>query len=688
MTGVGTYQLEGDIGVIMIDSPPVNALGIKVRRALDDGFRELAGNDAVRAIVLICEGRTFFAGADITELGKPLVSPDLNDVFEMIESGTKPVVAAIHGTALGGGLELALICHYRVAVPSAKVGLPEVKLGVLPGAGGTQRLPRIVGVEVALDLITSGRPIGAEEAFEVGIIDELAEEGRLREGALAFARRILEENRPVRLVRDRNEKVDAARGKPEIFAAFRKAKAREFRGFKAPENIIKAIEASVELPFEAGLDRERELFRELIDNTQSAAQRYAFFAERETSKIPDVPTDTPILPVKTVGVIGAGTMGGGIAMNFLNAGIPVTLVEMTQAALDRGVSVIRKNYENTARKGRISEAQVEERMALIKPSLSLEDLTSVDLVIEAVFESMPLKKEVFGKLDSIARQGAILASNTSFLDLNEIAGATRRPEWVVGMHFFSPANVMRLLEIVRGEKTSKEVVATAMKLAKQIGKMPVLSRVCEGFIANRLLRPRMVQAEALVLEGPTPAEIDQVMYDYGFAMGPFQMIDLVGLDVLGRGNNERTLRGDLVALDRLGQKKNGGFYDYDENRKATPSPAAAQVIEAFAKAKGITPDGSQTREAILARLLYPIVNEGAKLLEEGIALRASDIDMAAILGYNWPVFTGGPMFWADTVGLPKIVAEMQEMQARYGEAFRPASLLARLAAERKTFTGG
>ena len=686
MTCVARYEVDGEVGLVTIDSPPVNALSSKVRQAIHDGFQELEGNEAVRAIILICEGRTFFAGADIAELGKPVTSPDLKDVMANIENGAKPVIAALHGTALGGGLELALACHYRVAVPTARVGLPEVKLGVLPGGGGTQRLPRIVGVELALDLMTSGRPIGAGEAFEIGIVDELAEQGRLREGAIDFARRILTENRPVRLVRNRNEKIEAARGKPEIFAAFRKAKAREFRGFKAPENIIKAIEASVELPFEAGLARECELFEELVGNIQSAAQRYAFFAERETSKIPDVPADTPTLPVKAVAVIGAGTMGGGITMNFLNAGLPVTLVETSQAALDRGISIIRRNFEATARKGRITPAQVEERMALIEPSLAFEDIAAADLVIEAVFESMPLKKNVFGKLDAIAKQGAILASNTSFLDLNEIARATGRPESVVGMHFFSPANVMRLLEIVRGEQTSKAVIATAMKLAKQIGKVPVLSRVCDGFIANRILKPRMIQAEALVLEGPTPAEIDRVICDYGFAMGPFQMIDLVGLDVLGRDQDERTLRGDLVALDRLGQKKNGGFYDYDNDRRATPSPVAAAVIAAFARANGVAPRGGHTPDSILARLLYPIVNEGAKLLEEGIALRASDIDMAAILGYNWPVFTGGPMFWADTIGLPKIVAEMRDMAAQYGEVFRPAPLLAQLAAEGKSFT--
>ncbi len=686
MSEVATMTIEGEVGVLTIDSPPVNALGIATRRGLDRGFRDFAGNPAIRAIVLICGGRTFFAGADITEFGKPMQEPGLQDVFDIIEDGVKPVVAAIHGTALGGGLELALICHYRVAVPSARLGLPEVHLGLLPGAGGTQRLPRIVGVDAALDLITSGRQLSATQARELGVVDELAGEGRLREDAIAFARRLLAEDRPLLRVRDRQDMIEPARGKPEIFADFRRRNARSFRGFKAPENIIKTIEAAVALPFEEGMKREAELFADLYESTESLAQRHVFFAERQTSKIADVPADTPTLPVRSVGVIGAGTMGGGIAMNFVSAGIPVTLVEMDQAALDRGLSVIRKNYENTAKKGRMTQAQVEACMGLITPALSLDSLAEMDLIVEAVFESMAVKQDIFAKLGRVARPDAILASNTSFLDLDAIAEATTLPERVIGLHFFSPANVMRLLEVVRGARTSKQVVATAMKLARQIGKIAVLSRVCNGFIANRLMAPRMAQSEALVLEGPTPAEIDRVIYDYGFAMGPFQMIDLVGLDVIGRDANVRTLRGDLVARDRLGQKKNGGFYDYDEARKPTPSPVAATIIADFAKSEGVAAGGPQSDADILTRLLYPIVNEGARILEEGIALRAGDIDMAAILGYGWPVYTGGPMFWADTVGLPTIVARLKEMQAAHGDAFAPAHLLETMAAEGKRFS--
>ncbi|MDO7842111.1 3-hydroxyacyl-CoA dehydrogenase NAD-binding domain-containing protein [Sphingomonas immobilis] len=681
MSEAGTYTVEDGIGIITIDSPPVNALGYNTRVALDEGFRKFTADDSVKAIVLICAGRTFFAGADISEFGKPPRGPGLHDVFDIIENGSKPVVAAIHGTALGGGYELALICNYRIAVPSAKVGLPEVNLGLLPGAGGTQRLPRIVGIDKALDIMTTGAPVPAKKALELGMIDALAEEGKLKEDAVAFARTIVDQP-PVR-VRDRQDKVAPSRGKPEIYADFLKKNARAFRGFKAPFNIVKAIEAAAEIEdFDKGMERERELFQELVTSTESAAQRYYFFAERETSKVPDVPSSTPTIPVKTVGVIGAGTMGGGITMNFLNIGVPVTLVEMKQEALDRGVAVIRKNYENTAAKGRMTAEQVEQRMALITPALSIDALAEVDLVIEAVFEEMSVKKDIFGKLDAVCKQGAILASNTSFLDLDEIAAATKRPDWVVGLHFFSPANVMRLLEVVRGEKTSNEVIATAMKLAKQIGKVPVLSRVCNGFIANRIMSQRGRQADALILEGPTPQEVDKAIYDYGFAMGPFQMIDLVGLDVIGRDETERTVRGDLVKQDRLGQKKNGGYYDYDEKRTATPSPVAAELIADFAKFKGIASTGSIPAEDVVARLLYPVVNEGAKVLEENIAIRASDVDVAAILGYNWPVYTGGPMFWADTVGLAKVVAGLEKM------GIEPSKLLKTLAAEGKTFTQG
>ncbi len=688
MSSVGTFTIEDGIGVISIDSPPVNALGIKVRRALDKGFRKFASDDSVKAIVLICGGRTFFAGADISEFGMPPQEPGLHDVFEIIEGGPKPVVAAIHGTALGGGYELALICHYRIAVPSAKVGLPEVNLGLLPGAGGTQRLPRIVGASTALDIIVGGAPIAAKKALEFGMVDALAEEGKLKEDAVAFARKIIAEGKPLQRVRDRQDKVDPDKGNTQLFTDFRKKNARAMRGFKAPENIIKAIEAAVELPFDEGMERERELFHELHDSVESAAQRYYFFAERETAKIPDVPSSTETLSVKRVGVIGAGTMGGGITMNFLNVGVPVTLVEMNQEALDRGLGVIRRNYENTAKKGRMTGEQVEQRMGLITPVVGLDALAEVDLVIEAVFEEMSVKKDIFAKLDGIVKQGAILASNTSFLDLDEIASATTRPEWVIGLHFFSPANVMRLLEVVRGAKTSREVIATAMKLAKQIGKVPVLSRVCNGFIANRVMSQRGRQADAVILEGPIPQDVDKAIYDYGFAMGPFQMIDLVGLDVIGRGENERSVRGDLVQRDRLGQKKNGGYYDYDEARAATPSPVAAAIIADFARYKGIENKGAQSAEDIVARLLYPVVNEGAKLLEEGIAIRASDVDVACILGYNWPVYTGGPMFWADAVGLPKIFAGLRELEKLHGAAFKPSSLLEEKAASGGSFTRG
>lgn len=684
MSKVGDYSIEaGQIGVITIDSPPVNALGLATRTALDAGFRKFAADDAVKAIVLICAGRTFFAGADISEFGTPLAEPDLWQVLDLIEVSAKPVVAAIHGTALGGGLETALACNYRIAVPSAKVGLPEVKLGLLPGAGGTQRLPRIVGVPAALEMITSGNPIPAAKALELGIVDRLSTGASLREDAVAFALEVAAAGKPLPKVRDRNEKLEEARANPALFDEFAARNSRAFRGFPAPGKIIAAVRAAVDTApdFDAGIRRERELFDELMASTESAAQRYYFFAERETARIPDIGKDVVPLPVASVGVIGAGTMGGGITMNFLNAGIPVTLVEMSQEALDRGLGVIRRNYENSAKKGRMTMDAVEQRMALVTPVIGLEHLAQVDLVIEAVFEKMEIKKDIFGKLDTIARPGAILASNTSYLDIDEIASATSRPEAVLGMHFFSPANVMRLLEVVRGAKTAKAVVKTAMDLAKTIGKVPVLSGVCDGFIANRIMKPRGDQADALILSGPTPEEADKALYDYGFAMGQFQMMDLVGLDVTGREEGDRTVQGRLVQLERLGQKKKGGYYDYDENRKASPSPVAAEIIAAFAAEKGIANRGSLPAEEIVARLLYPVVNEGAKVLEEGIALRASDIDVAAVLGYNWPVFTGGPMFWADTVGLDRIVAGLK------AQGIEPARLLAEKAAAGGSFTG-
>ena len=680
MPEIMTYSVENGVAVITINSPPVNALGYDVRSGIVAGFERAWADNEAAAIVLICEGRTFFAGADISEFGKPMREPDLRGVLDVIDSSEKLSVAAIHGTALGGGLETALCCNYRVAVPSAKMGLPEVHLGILPGAGGTQRLPRLIGVEPALEMMTSGKPIGANEALEAGVIDLLADADTLRADAIAYARKLADENAPLRRVRDLDEKLAAARNNPEIFENFRKKNARKFRGFKAPENIIKAVEAAVELPMDEAMTRERDLFMELMMSPESAAQRYVFFAERQTAKVPDVPKDTPTRAINRVGVIGAGTMGGGIAMNFLSAGVPVTLVEQNQEALDRGLAVIRKNYENTAKKGRITRAQVEEVMGLINPTTEIESLGDADLVIEAVFEQMDIKKQIFAKLDAVAKQGAILASNTSYLNIDEIAAATTRPQDVMGLHFFSPANVMPLLEIVRGQHTGKDLINTAMTLAKKIRKTPVLSRVGHGFIANRVMTVRGKQANMMALQGVSPEAMDRVIYDYGFAMGPFRMMDLVGLDVIGRDKNEKTVASELVARDRLGQKKNGGYYDYDENRNATISTLALEVIRAVAEEKGVEQIPADDDE-ILARLLYPVVNEGAKVLDEKIALRGSDIDIACIKGYNWPVYRGGPMFWADTVGLDKIVGKLKEFEQRFGDEFAPSSFLEKCAKE-------
>ena len=686
INAVTDFSVEGDVGVVTLNSPPVNALSAVVREGLKGAFEAAIADPAVKAIVLICDGKTFIAGADITEFGKAMTGPSLQDVQNVIENAPKPVVAAIHGTALGGGLEVALVAHYRVAVPSAKAGLPEVNIGLLPGAGGTQRLPRIVGVEKALEMVTSGQHVPAKAAHAMGLFDELVEEGKLRDGAIAFARKVVAENRPLNKVRELNDKVEAARGKPEIFEAFRKANAKKFRGFMAPENNIKCVEAAVNLPFDEGLKEERRLFMELMTGSQSAAQRYVFFAERQAAKIPDVPDDTPTIPVKKVGVIGAGTMGGGIAMNFLNAGIPVTIIEAKQENLERGVGVIRKNYENTAKKGRLTQDDVEKRMGLLTPSMEMEALADCDMVIEAVFELMEIKKEVFAKLDKIAKPGAILATNTSYLDVNEIAAVTSRPESVIGTHFFSPANVMRLLELVRGDKTSKEVIATCMKLSKTIGKVAVLVGVCYGFVGNRMLAQRQREAQKLILEGAMPWDVDRVLYDFGLPMGPFAMSDLAGLDIGWdpAKTSSSTVREVLCEMDRRGQKNGKGFYDYDENRNASPSPVVEQVIRDFAEKRQIQ-RRTITDQEILERCLYPMVNEGAKILEEGKAIRASDIDIVWINGYGWPVYRGGPMFWGELVGLDKILAKMREFHAELGDDFKPSALLERLVAEGKGF---
>jgi 3-hydroxyacyl-CoA dehydrogenase len=674
---------EGAVAVITVNSPPVNALSAPVRTGIAEAVQKASADPAVKAIVLHCAGRTFIAGADITEFGKPPKGVPLSEVNALLEGSAKPVVAAIHGTALGGGLEVALSCHYRVAVPSAKLGLPEVKLGLVPGAGGTQRLPRLVGVERALEVICFGEPMSAREAAETGLVDAVTSEQSLRADAIAFAQKLVDENAPLKKVRDRSDKLAVDRS---LFASFRKANARRFRGFEAPEACIQCIEAAVDKPFDEGLKFERDTIMRLIPGVQSRAQRYVFFAERQANKIPDVPEDTPTRRIAKVGVIGAGTMGGGISMNFANAGIPVTIVEMKQEALDRGLGVIRKNYENTARRGRISEADVETRMGLITGTLDLSALADCDLVIEAVFENMAIKKEVFGKLDAIVKKGAILATNTSYLNVDEIAAATARPEDVIGLHFFSPANVMRLLEIVRGEKTAKDVIATAMKLAKTIGKVGVLVGVCHGFVGNRMLAQRQREANKLILEGAMPWDVDRVLYDFGLPMGPFAMSDLAGLDI---GWSRETSKGETVReilceMDRRGQKTGAGFYDYDEKRNATPSPVTEKIILDLAAKKGINRRPISDEE-ILQRCIYPMINEGAKILEEGKAIRASDIDTVWVNGYGWPVYRGGPMFYGDTVGLPEVLRVMRAFEGQHGPDFKPAALLERLVAEGKGF---
>ena len=683
---VATLEKEGEIAVLTLNSPPVNALSGPVREGINNGIKQAIDDADVKAIVLICEGRTFIAGADITEFGKAPSGPSLFDALAMIEHGPKPVVAAIHGTALGGGLEVALTCHYRVAVPSAKCGLPEVNLGLLPGAGGTQRLPRIVGPEKALEMVTSGQHVGAKKCLEMGLVDELAEEGKLREGAVAFAKKIVAEKRPLKKVRDLNDKVEAARGRPEIFSEFRKANARKFRGFLAPEYNIQCIEAAVNLPFDDGIKVEQKLFRELVTGTQSAAQRHVFFAERQVWKLPDVPADTPTIPVEKVGIIGAGTMGGGIAMNFLNVGLPVTIVETKQEALDRGIATIRKNYENSAKKGRFPMEEVEKRMGLLTGSLDMNALADSDLVIEAVFENMDIKKEVFSKLDKIVKQGAILATNTSALNIDEIATAVKRPEAVIGLHFFSPANVMRLLEVVRADKTSKPVIATSMQMAKKIGKIAALVGVCPGFVGNRILAQRQREAQKLILEGAMPWDVDRVLYDFGLPMGPFAMSDLAGLDIGWSKEKSKgeTIRDKLCEMDRRGPKTDAGFYDYDENRNAKPSPVVEKIILDHAASKGINRRKISDDE-ILERCIYPMINEGAKILEEGKAIRSSDIDIVWINGYGFPVYRGGPMFYGDTVGADKVLAKMKEFQAQMGDDFKPAALLEKIVAEGKKF---
>ena len=675
-----TTERHGEVLVIVSNNPPVNALGAEVRVGVTEALNEAEGDATIKALVLACDGRTFFAGADITEFGKPPVMPQLPEVVDRMAAFPKPIVAAIHGTALGGGCEMTLGCHYRIAVPSAKIGTPEVKLGLLPGAGGTQRLPRVAGVKLALEMTAKGDPISASKAKEAGLVDRLASEDTLRADAIAFANEVA--GKPIPRIDEMTVAPD-----PAAVAEFEAANARKFGGFDAPAANIRCVVKATESPMAEGLQFEREQFMKLMFGTQSAAMRHLFFAERQAAKIDDVPADTPLREIKKVGMIGAGTMGGGIAMNFVQAGIPVVLLEMSQDAAERGTGVMRKNWEASAKKGRFKPDQVEAFGAATTTTLDYADLGDCDLIIEAVFETMEIKKEVFGKLDAVAKPGAILASNTSYLDIDEIAACTRRPQDVVGMHFFSPANVMKLLEVVRGEKTADDVLATVMALAKKIKKVAVVSGVCYGFIGNRMLMPRQVEANKLLLEGASPAQIDKVHTDFGMPMGPFQMADLAGVDIGWHRDPNRieNVRDALAAEGRWGQKKSAGFYDYDERRKASESPRVAEILADFRQKTG-TPQRQITDEEITERTLYPMVNEGALILEEGIAQRASDIDVVWIYGYGWPVYRGGPMFWADTVGASTILAGLEKHRDSF--EFEISSLLREKAEKGERFTKG
>ena len=651
MSSPVSYVLEGNIGVITVDNPPVNALSQPVRQGLLDSVTA-AQTDESEALVILCAGRTFIAGADITEFGKPLKSPWLPELLSAIEASNKIVIAAIHGTALGGGFETALSAHYRCAVPSAQIGLPEVKLGLLPGAGGTQRTPRLAGVKASLDLITSGAPISASEGLELGLIDRLID-GDLRDGAIAWARELLDDNAPVR----KSSEQPVPDFDPGIFDAYRKELAKRARGQIAPDHIVTCVEVGATQSFEKGMATERELFLKCMDSPQSAGLRHIFFAERTAGKIDGLAKDTPIRPIASVGIVGGGTMGGGIAMSFANAGIAVTMIEINDEALERGLSIIDRNYAGSVKRGKLSEADAARCRDLISGSTDYASLSDVDLVIEAVFEDPALKKTIFKKLDGVCKSGAILATNTSYQDVDAIAAVTKRPEDVIGMHFFSPAHIMKLLEVVRGAKTADDVLATVMKLAKTIRKIPVVSGVCYGFIGNRMLQPYGQTAQLLLLEGASPQQIDNAMESWGMAMGPLRVFDLAGLDVGYKARQALSdeEKGDpktyrvpdlLVELGRMGQKSGAGFYTYDENRRPTPDPTVDGLIEIAAENLGVE-RRSITDEEIVERLISALVDEGRKILDEGIAQRSSDIDVVYVYGYGFPASRGGPMFYAD-----------------------------------------
>jgi 3-hydroxyacyl-CoA dehydrogenase len=686
---------HGAVAVLTMDNPPVNGLGHDLRRAIVEAVDAAAADPAVKALVLVGAGKGFSGGADIREFDTPksLAEPNLHTVIRAIEASPKPVVAAIHGMAMGGGLELALGCHYRVAVAGAQIALPEVKLGILPGAGGTQRLPRVLGVEAALNMIVSGATVPSEKLKGTPIFDAFLD-GDLVAGAVAFAEGIAD-RRPLPLVRD----LPARHANPEGFFGFaRNTVAAVSKGYPAPLKCVDAVEAAVEKKFEEGLRVERDLFLHLLATPESRALRHAFFAERAASKIPDVPEDTPTRPIRAAAVIGAGTMGGGIAMNFANAGIPVKVLEVKQEALDKGLATIRKNYEGSAKKGKLTEAQVKERLGLIQPTLAYGDLAQADIVVEAVFEEMGVKEGVFKKLDEVMKPGAILASNTSTLDVNRIAAFTKRPQDVIGTHFFSPANVMKLLEIVRGEKTAKDVLATVMGLSKKIKKTGVVSGVCDGFIGNRMVEQYLRQALYLLEEGALPQQVDGALEKWGMAMGPFRMSDLAGNDVGWYIRKRRYVEkpdvkysrvaDKICELGRFGQKTGAGWYRYEAGRRdAIPDPAVEEIIVGYSKELGVT-RRKISAEEIVDRCILALVNEGARIVEEGIALRASDVDLVYLAGYGFPPFRGGPMFHADEVGLYQVVRTMNRFAANpHGDPafWKPAPLLARLAAEGKTF---
>jgi 3-hydroxyacyl-CoA dehydrogenase len=693
-----TLSKEGEIGVITVNNPPVNALSPGVPEGIAAAIERINADDAIKGAILIGAGQTFIAGADIKEFGKVTSGQKKEGInflglLTTIEDCPKPLVAAIHGTAFGGGLEVAMSFHYRVAVASAQVGQPEVKLGLIPGAAGTQRLPRLAGVAKAVQMCVDGNPIGAKEALSLGIVDRIIE-GDLQAGAIAFLQEKIAAGETPPKTRDRNEKLGDAAANAAIFDAAR-AQVRKARGLLAPLSAIDAVEAATKLPFAEGVAYERELFQKCLFSDQSKAMIHVFFGEREVAKIPGIPKETKQIEIKQAAVIGAGTMGGGIAMNYANAGIPVRIKETTQEALDHGLAVIRKNYQNSVNKGRFPQAVMDQRMSLITPQLTYEGFDQADIVTEAVFEGMELKKQIFGELDKIAKPGAILASNTSTLNIDEIASATTRPEFVIGHHYFSPANVMRLLEIVRGKATSNEVIATSMALAKRLKKVGVLVGNCYGFVGNRMLHPYGREAQFLVEEGAKVEDVDRALYQFGMAMGPLAVGDLAGLDVGWRIRKEHAhlrnpnvrdpkVADQLCELGRFGQKTGAGWYRYDENRKPIPDPEVEKMIEAAAAAAGIR-RRSVSEEEIIERTQYALINEGAKILEEGIALRAVDIDIIYLNGYGYPAWRGGPMWYADTVGVQKVYDRVREFHAEHGESWAPAPLLERLAKEGKTF---